>query len=244
MGKRGVFFLIVILLISIISAEKLEINTKNSHYPGDEVIFKVNLYDNQNNRIPGEINYQILNYYSEYIEQGIINSGEEKKFVLPNNAIRGHWSIIAKYLNLEEKILFNVLELEKVDIILEDDKLIITNIGNVPYRKSIQIEIGKHKETALVPLGIGETKIIRLTAPEGKYNIKVNDGSEENVFQEVSLTGNVIGLEDTDNNFLKKYPLIILFFVIIIIAIIISAFKFFIKKSNHKNKNFKNAKLR
>ncbi len=53
--------------------------------------------------------------------------------------------------------------------------MIVTNVGNVPYRKSIQISIGNNQETIFVPLEFGQKKELKLTAPDGSYDIKVND---------------------------------------------------------------------
>ena len=53
------------------------------------------------------------------------------------------------------------MELEKALITLDGETIIVKNVGNVPYRKPIQILIGEFEETALVPLGIGETKEIK-----------------------------------------------------------------------------------
>jgi len=204
---------------------KLNIEVGNSYVPGETIDFKVVLYNNSNNKINREVGFEIQNYYTDVMQKGVVESGEGVSFKLPENAIRGHWAIIARYNGLEEKVLFNVMELEKIDIKLEGDKLIINNIGNIPYTKSIQISIGVHKETALVPLGVGETKEIKLTG-DGVYNVKVSDGNEENdlVFRGVSLTGNVVGLEKiSDKSFFGKNPLISLFLFVIIVAVIVIA---------------------
>ena len=228
MEKRSVsVFFIVILFITFVSAEKLEINAENSYYPGEDIEIKIVLYDDQNNKIFGKINFEIQNYYTEIFKKGEVDSGGEIVFRLPENSIRGHWSIIVRYNDLERKELFNVLELEKAEIKIEGNELIITNVGNIPYRKSIQIEIGDHKETALVPLVLGETKRIKLTAPDGEYDVKVSDGTEKNdiIFNRVPLTGNVIGLEKISKSFFKEYSLVILFFVVVLLAFIISWFR-------------------
>lgn len=199
---------------------KLNIEVGNSYVPGETIDFRVVLYDDNNNKINGEVGFEIQNYYTDVMQEGVVESGESVSFELPENAIRGHWAIIARYKSLEKKVLFNVMELEKIDIKLEGDKLIISNIGNIHYTKSIQISIGEHKETALVPLGVGESKEIKLTG-DGVYDIRVSDGSEENdlVFKGVSLTGNVVGLEKTSSkSFFKKNPLISLFLSVIIVA--------------------------
>ena len=101
------------------SMEKLEIQVKNTYYPGDDVNFKIILYDENTNKIDGEIDYEIKNYYTEIIDQGKVNSGQEKIFKLPENAIRGHWAVVARYGNIEKKELFTVQELERAEIRLE-----------------------------------------------------------------------------------------------------------------------------
>jgi len=203
---------------------KIGIEIGNSYSPGDNINFKIVLYDGDNNPLAGEVNFEIQNFYAEVIEQGVVKSGEIVNFKLPENAWRGHWGVVARYKGLESRELFNVMELEKVDIKLEGDKLVVTNVGNVPYRKSIQISIGGNEETALVPLGIGETKEIKLTAPSGEYDVRVSDGTEENTktFSGVSLTGNVVGLQSLkEKGFFGKYPMISLFFVVVVIAVVV-----------------------
>ena len=226
--KKGklikILVILFVFLIVFVSAEKLGIQVKDNYTPGENLNFKIILYDNNNNEINGIVNFEIRRPYDKYtVQEGIINSGEIINFNLPNDAYRGYWEIIADYNDIEQKEYFNVLELEKADIKLEGQLLIITNIGNVPYNKPIQISIGDHKETALVPLDIGESKKIKLTG-NGSYDIRVNDGTEENdlVFENVALTGNVIGVKRVDvENPLRKYPLIILFFLVIMVAIVI-----------------------
>jgi len=203
---------------------KLEIQVNNNnYYPGDDVNFKIILYDENTNKINGEINYEIRNYYTDIMDEGVVNSGEEKSFKLPENAIRGHWGILAKYNGIEKEELFTVQELEKAEIKLEQDKLIISNVGNTVYGKPISISIGNQHQTALVSLEIGQTKEIRLTAPAGEYDIQVSDGTNENTFEVkgVSLTGNVIGLEKVGSNFWTEYPLVILFLVAIGLVVIV-----------------------
>lgn len=204
--------------------ENIDIELGDSYYPGDDVNFRLVLYDKENNKIDCKIDFEVQNYYTDVIEKGSVDSGQYFSFVLPSDSMRGYWAVVANYSGLEKKELFNVLELEKADIILEGDRLVVTNVGNVPYKKPIQISIGNNKETALVPLGIGETKEIKLTAPEGSYDIRVSDGTEENSleFGKVSLTGNVIGLEGLkDKNFFKENPMITMFLIVVLGLVIV-----------------------
>ncbi len=192
-------------------SEKLDIEIENSYAPGEEVSFKVFLYDSELNKINGEISYDVQDFYSKSFKQGKVNSGDVVSFVLPNDA-RNTWGVIASHENVQRKELFKIEELEKVDIKLEDDNLILTNVGNIVYDDEIIIYIGENSQIALVHLEIGQMKKIRLTAPEGEYVVRVNSGGEDLVFDGVSLTGNVIGLERVmSGSFWSRYPLVGLF---------------------------------
>lgn len=226
--KKRMFFIIVIffsllLLINGIIAEKIEVQVKTNYNPGEEVTFKLLLYDDQNILITEPVEYEIQNFYTETFKKDVLISGESATFVLPEHALRGRWAIIARAHGVETKQLFTVMELQKAKITLDEQSLIITNVGNVPYTKPLSIMIGDHEETALVPLGISETKTIKLTAPDGTYDVYVSDGTKENTleFKGVPLTGNVIGLEKfTEGEFFKKYPLLTLFGIVLVCATI------------------------
>ena len=226
--------LVISLLVVPVFAEKLDIEIGNSYNPGDEANFKIVLYDDENNKIDGSVGYIIQNYYTEIVEQGVSGSGEIVNFNLPENAIQGPWKIIANYEDVEINRLFNVGELEKSEIVLEGDNLIVTNIGNTPHEKKILIFIGKDDQTADIYLDIGQTKRIRLTAPDGEYDIRVIEGNEEQVleFKGVSLTGNVVGLESViGDGFWKKYPIVGVFLIaLLLVVVIVGVLKFKNKK--------------
>ncbi len=203
---------------------KINIDVKDSYYPGENMDIGFSLYDSKNNKIDGSMQFKIENYYAEVFKEGSVDSGGRISFILPSNAVQGLWKVTVTKDGAKSEAWFNVLELEKAEIKLEGSKLVITNAGNVPYNKPISISIGDNHQTALVPLGVGQSKEIQLTAPEGIYNIKVSDGTKENnlEFSGVSLTGNVVGLENNyGNGFLTKYPLIGLFLAAIVLVIFI-----------------------
>ncbi len=229
----GIFF---ILSLNLIYAEKLNIEVGNNYVPGEEVIFKIVLYDDNNKQIEGEINYIVQDYYTEVVKEGFVFSGKEISFKLPDNAVKGPWEISANYKDVNApRTLFNVGELEKVGIQLEGDNLIVTNIGNAPiYDKKILIYIGSQDQTASISLEKGQTKKIRLTAPDGNYDIRIVEGSDNVIeFKGVSLTGNVVGLERVvGNNFWQRYPLISLFLMAVgLLAIFVVGLRFYDKKS-------------
>jgi len=226
--------LLISLMIVLVSAEKLDIEIGNNYVPGENVKFKITLYDDKMNKINDKVNYIIQDYYTDIIEQGVIGSGEEKIFKLPENSVQGPWKVTASYKETVINRLFNVGRLEKANISLEGDILIIKNIGNTIYNKKILIYIGQYPQTAQIYLEIGQTKRVRLTAPEGNYDVRIIEGNEESVleFKDVPLTGNVIGLESViGDGFWKKYPLIGVFLIaLILVALSIIVLKFINRK--------------
>jgi hypothetical protein len=229
-GVMVVFMiLMLVMLVVVVRAEKLDISVGNNYAPGDEVHFKVSIYDDSNNLLIGKADYQIQNYYTDVIEEGNVNSGEDNVFQIPTDAVKGPWRITAKYMDLEINRLFNVGELEKAEIKLEGDQLVIKNIGNVLYDKKILIYIGEQDQTINVFLEVGQVKTIRLTAPEGVYDIKVigdvisETGEQDDlIYSGVSLTGKAVGLETTvQGGFWRRYPLVGVFLVIIVGLVIV-----------------------
>jgi hypothetical protein len=252
--KGWLIFLSFALLISFsalfVCAEKLDIEVKDSYVPGEEVKFKVVLYDDSNNKIEGDIDYMLQDYYTETIIGGSADSGQEIIYKLPTNAYQGPWKIIANYKDIAVNRLFNVNDLEKAEIKLEGDILAIKNIGNTPYDKKILIYIGDEDQTAQVSLEVGQEKKIRLTAPTGQYDIKVIEGDQENVleFKGIGLTGNVVGLESVlqQGSFLEKNKIVVLFLgTLLLVIMIISVLKIknkgininTVNKNINKNKN-------
>ncbi|MBR9705948.1 hypothetical protein GOV14_02855 [Candidatus Pacearchaeota archaeon] len=220
MKKIGItFFVVVLFFVSFISAQSLDIEMKNKYAPGETINFKVVLYDDNLQKIDGSVKYEVYNHYSEIVATGNTFSGETVNYKISEDAYRGPWKIVVTSNGIVVDRLFNVGELEKAEITLEGDTLIITNVGNVIYEKPILIYIGENHETALVNLDIGQTKRIRLTAPTGEYAIKVNDGTDDNLFEAtgVALTGNAIGLQSViKGNFFQQYPMLIIFVFVLV----------------------------
>ncbi|MBR9705003.1 hypothetical protein GOV12_06330 [Candidatus Pacearchaeota archaeon] len=215
--------LVFISMIGMVLAEKLEININEGN--SERVIFKVNLYDDSNNLINGgkEISYMIEDYYTDVMSEASIGSGVDVLYELPNNPSQGPWRITARYGEIETNELFTVGKLEKASIRLEGENLIIENIGNTVYDRNILISIGESKQSEKIYLAVGGVKKMKLSAPVGDYDVKVDDGTIENklVFNQVSLTGNVVGLEKVfEGNFFERYPIVSLFFIVLVVGVI------------------------
>ncbi len=219
------FCIISLLLVYPVFAEKLSLQIERLH--DDNINFRITIYDNGNNKINGEASYIIKDYSERVVGRGSSNSGEDLSFKLPKNPIQGVWKMSANYEEDSVTELFNVGDVKRADIRLEGDSLIIENTGNVAYDNTLLITIGSDFQTEKVYLAIGEVRKFRLTAPAGDYTVKVDDGSvgKNLVFNGVSLTGNVVGLESvTEGNFLQRYPLVMVFLVVVFIGFFVLSF--------------------
>ena len=222
LGLASLFMLV--LLLNLVYAQKLDIKVKNNYIPGEEVNFRIVLYNENNQIVEGKIDYFVQNYYADIVKEGVTKSGDEISFLLDKNAVQGPWKITALYEDIEVNRLFNVGELSKAEISLDGDTLVVSNVGNVPYEKKILIYIGNSDQTASVYLDVGQTKRIKLTAPDGDYDVRVIEGNDENTleFKGVSLTGNVVSLESvTGGSFWQKYPLVFLFLIVLVFVFVV-----------------------
>tara|TARA_Y100000310_G_C20664005_1_gene806421 strand:- start:450 stop:1307 length:858 start_codon:yes stop_codon:yes gene_type:complete len=187
MRRRGVILVFAILvfvsfLSVIVSAEKIGIEAKEGYLPSENLDIKLTLYDDDSNKIPGLIDYQILNYYSEVVKQGKINSGDNILYELPTDSYQGPWKIIASYNEIEVNNLFNVGELE----IKCDEGRYNQNISvSIPILEIINIgEISQEKDIVKISYNFDNSYVIGDTASVDIW-IEDSEGYEVSRFQDV-----------------------------------------------------------
>lgn len=218
-------FILMLFCISFVVARSVEIDLdKQSVVPGEMISFKITIYEGTE-KIGGDVMYGIYDTYEELVSQGTVSSGETVEFIPNKDVLSGYWMVVAKSEDIKANRLFNVDELEEADLIIEEDTLVIRNIGNTEYSKQILINIGGIEEVIEVLLGIGQEKRLKLVAPDGIYDVRVSDGVETVQKSGVSLTGNVIGIEALEEGgFMGRYPLVVMFAVVIFVMFIVVSF--------------------
>jgi len=200
-------------------AKKVEIAMSNQNFkPGETIIFKPVIYDQANEEIEGDIIVKWYDANDKLFFQKLLKSGEEKELYLETNSSPGYWKVKAIALGLESERAFYVEELEKAKFEIKEDTLTITNIGNVPYKNTVQISINDELETRNVELDLGESRSFKLEAPEGDYKISVSDGMGGLNVDSVGLTGNIIGVTEIKNaaSIFTKYSIVWLFLVVVL----------------------------
>lgn len=210
MKKSLVFLFCLIFLLQLVIAQdyRMEISMipeDKIFEPGETIQLKVNLYDANNNLVSDQVSVTFKDLKENIIQTTTIQSnGNFEEIELDANAMAGKGQIIVKYHDSEVNELFFVSEKKLAEFKVEEEKLIITNIGNTKYDKGIYITIGDTIGTKSPLIDVGKSIYYRLIAPEGVYNLKVRekneDGSTSLVLEirEVRLTGTgkVIGVLD------------------------------------------------
>ncbi len=186
------------MAVSLVSANSITIEFPNGKEisAGNPINFKATLYDNSGNPIDGQVDITIQDSAKRITKSAV--SSTQIATIRLDEASSGQAIIRATNGNTEAIEFFNIGRKELVSFELQGETLVVKNIGNTPYTRTIKITIGETTGTQTPNLGIGESASYRLVAPEGVYNLRVTDGETSLIRSDVQLTGtgNVIGAVD------------------------------------------------
>ncbi len=194
---------ILFLVFPIVSAQEYSIDisglSSEEYNIGEEITFKVILLDGKVS-MNQQVDYKISDVLNKKEIIGQANSNEDISVKVEEDFLSGLWIIVANYSDSEVERTFLVGEKSEVQFIIQEDELIIRNIGNVRYTKAIQIIIGTETNTYAQNIRAGDEKILKLISADGIYNIEVTDGTTTIKRENVQLfgTGNVVGAVDSD----------------------------------------------
>lgn len=207
--------------------------------PGTTYEFVAELLDQTNSPIDRELSLFLVspNNKKTQIES---TSSKNKEIEFPSNATPGEYTIVASYDSMIKDLSFNLDEKEIVDISIDDNtmSLVIKNIGNVEYKKNLNVTIGAKTIQVSPKLKVGESKKYNLRAPDGEYEIAV--GSPENSLftGNAVLTGNAISIEEGIGlEYLYSHPVIWLFpIVILLIFVVVLLLKYKTRNVDYRSK--------
>ncbi len=163
--------------------------------PENEFVYTALLYDQSGEDIADNVEISIYNPNNEVFLNKLVKSGEANTWFIEGNTLPGSWKIESKLNSFQSNRTFYVEEFENVDFKLANDTLTIINTGNVPYKKNIEVIIGNESEVKEVYIGVGEVRKYALSAPDGEYEIGVNDGQNGQILGTSFLTGRAISVE-------------------------------------------------
>lgn len=205
---------------------KLDLSISDEKFlPGKTVALKTSLYDQSLQVIKENISVRIKDSEGRNAIDRLVGSGENFEYKLEQNAIPGEWQIESSILDFKAKRTVYVESYEAADISLEGDKIIARNIGNVQYAKPLEVrfvDADGIEQTKIqdIKIDVGKDIALKLSAPDGVYNIEVADRR----FTSVPLTGAVAASVRIEKNpgILAQYPAISipLFFLFLLLLVL------------------------
>lgn len=220
-------------VFQILKSVEIALNNQNFN-PGTTVEFKPGLLDQSGINIDEEISTIIRNEKSERVFEKIVNSQETVKFLIPTNLTSGYYEIEASSRGIKNIERFYVNEKAIVSFDLRNETLVVTNIGNIPYKKDIEVDLNGKPFVKSVDLDLGESKTFKLTGSNEEYRIKISDGDTEFVQGGVMLTGRTITVSATDEGSaignVVNNPIVWIFLILILIAAVLFFLRNYLKK--------------
>jgi len=214
---------IFITMAAVPKSMTIAMQTVNTD-PNTNLTYKPVILDQANNEmLDVDVIVKLRNTNGKLMLEKIIASGEEDVIEIHSAATPGNWEIFvsASNSNLTATKEFGVNEVEEAIFILENNTLCVTNIGNVPYTKEIEVNIGgETRVVEIEEIRVGEEKKYRLYAPNGDYSVMVSDGFCE-ITGNVALTGDAIRIKDISSGLNYKYYLAIWIFLGFVVGLFI-----------------------
>ena len=208
-GSTILFFDVNQIASSIImSLSDVEIVPEENFTIGTEV------FDQSGIKMDGTVSIEIISPEGEIIESTIPNNDFVSIDFVSNSTV-GVWNIIASFNDLSEIREFEMLAVQKVEFNFEDSILIIKNIGNILYNKSIDVQVGEKILSLDLNIDVGEIRKFKIDV-DGEYEFSAGDGDS-------LISGRVIGTANTikvsslrEVGIFKGYSLIWIFLIIIL----------------------------
>jgi len=204
--------------------EKLTINiNKDLYKPNENLAATVFLNDQSGDNVFGSSTVQLVDPNGNDVIIKVVDNGNEFQLFLDEVTLPGTWILKAESKGFQTSKKFYVEEIKEKEVkLLEGNKLVIRNIGNVDYDGPIEIELNREngeefriiKETSLKP---NQTIIIDLDSevPTGSYDVKVGGNL---------ITGNVVlegsAIENLKENSTAGYFALVFVFLFLIFVVI------------------------
>ncbi len=192
---------------------------KQSIIPGENITLIPYVYDMAGDSVDGKVSLKIEDSLGKIIYEGNVDAGQKVVLQTQTTNPAGTSKISASIDKVTAEKYFQINELKKISANIINSTLIITNTGNVPYSGIVEVNIGGQTITKEIELGLGESRVYGLSAPNGDYDITVSDGSPILSAGGISLTGNAISMNDAKNalnRVITNYPVVWIFLIIII----------------------------
>ena len=210
---------------SVPSSIVLDLN-KYDFNPAEKVEAKAILYDQAYSAISGDLILILKDEKNKELFRRDIKSNDNLEFLIPENTPAGELKLTALFGELKgEKQIF-IKEYASINSSIEGNKIIIKNIGNIPYNSTINITFSNMSGEEVIEKNLiinpGDDKEFILMA-NGTYDISIGNRT----FKEISLTGSTLGAVELKNkSYLPLFFGITFFILLLFLIIFLSSEKF------------------
>ncbi|VVB79795.1 Uncharacterised protein [uncultured archaeon] len=168
--------------------------------PKSDEKVKAILYDQAGEKISSKVTFQVRNGDNKLIQE--VEKDTEEVLTLPvtYNEPPAKWKIVAESLGVSNEASFEINTHEEVITDIQNNTVIFTNVGNVPYIKTVTVKIGDTPKEIALNLGVDKSETYLLTAPEGTYNIEANG-----VTGSAILTGKAIDVKKAPGQIMSLF---------------------------------------
>jgi len=196
--------------------------------PGTSVKVKTILHDQTGEPIDSVVFITIKDQNNKIFEQEEIKTNEFLEYPIRVNEPPAEWKIFAVSNKLTAEDRFQIEVNEKVDIRVLNKTILITNVGNVPYNKTVLVKVGETPINIPIKLSLGESKKYVLSAPDGEYTVDVKTETGDEISSIMGLTGGAIDVRETSGG--HYTPLAWVLMILILGFIVFNIFRKIYKK--------------
>ncbi|MBA7682449.1 hypothetical protein ES703_90799 [subsurface metagenome] len=199
----------------------LEIVFENSEVePGTNLEVKAILHDQTGEKIESNAIIIIKNEKGKILEQTEISIDEFLEFPIAYNEFPAEWTVVAVSDKMMSEAIFRIKEKQEVRIELMNRTIILTNIGNVPYNKTILVKIENDSVNINTSLKVDGVQKYILTAPDGEYQVQIitDDGSK--ITGMAMLSGKTLDIKEASRGVRSFMRYFIWFFIIAVLGFV------------------------
>ncbi len=191
--------------------------------PGTDLEVKTILHDQTGEEISSTTFLTIKNQKGKIVEEKEAETGEFIKFWIAKNELPGEWTVVSESGEFDASSVFRINKKEAIKIEILNKTLIITNTGNVPYNQTVFVKLGNETLRIKTNLGLEESQMYRLSAPDGHYEVEVISGNSS-LSQEMILTGNAIDIKKVSGGIMWN-PVVWIFIIFLLGFVAFIVFK-------------------
>jgi len=206
--------------ISVIQVPvNLELILENQEInPGEVFRARTILHDQTGSPMDGIAFITIKDKNDKIYEQKDIKMNETFDYQIKKDQAPEDWKVFAVSSQLTAESGFTIKENEKIDVSIINKTIQITNIGNVPYNKTLLVKVGDTPLNIDISLNVGQSKKYILSAPDGEYKVQVVSDTGDEFSDITTLTGKAVSIKEASGGILSlmEHPFLWIFVLLIL----------------------------